>query len=209
MDNTIHVNNTSRMLNTVKRQMNLGDSSPGFASVLSDTAASSLQAYKAAIAARIEQMPVHPTRFGDNFEISIADAGYQAMQADPSYEAFVLDTIQSALSAANHARDLTGTSTVFLRFGTEPKQMHIDSFRNGDSFMDIKEKAEKKSYWEERRERQEAQNELNDKIADARSAARRLCALKMQRGEAVTAADLSAASEIMTILLTELLAGGI
>lgn len=207
MNDTIHVNTMSRLLNALMpRAKSTGTPEAGpFALAMQSAGETSLAAYKEEVALRVQQMSVDPTRTGDNFRIDISDTGYEAMQADPEYERFVLDTIRGELARPNPLQALTGNSTVFLRFGAEPKQFRQDAFSHGDSKMEAAQLDKEKTWWEERLERHRKSMELDEKIADARSAARRLVTAKLQRGESVSAAELSAASEVMSLLLAELL----
>lgn len=148
----------------------------------------------------MEAMNVHASRLSDNFDISISEAGYEAMREDPDYEAFVLDTIQKELSSYNPTAALTGGSTVFLRFGSEPSQYRADMFANGKNVIESVMNGEEKSFWEERQERREANEEIDEKIAEIRCAARKM-ALKTGK----VAADFMAASEILSLLVSDLL----
>lgn len=205
MDNTIHVNSTSRLLQAITRS--LPAAQPGaFRDALAGAAAEQ-SGYKASVSRQIAAMPVHETRTNDNFRISITDAGYERMQADPDYESFVLETIRSELAAPNPAAAVAGSATIFLRFDQDPRQFQRNSFGNGDSALEQMDKSNKKTFWELRAERREKQEEINEKIADIRAQAKHVFSAKLQRGEAVSAADLSAASEIMSVLLTDILAG--
>lgn len=205
MDNTIHVNAMGRMLSVLSRQLQrTAAQSDSFAAALGGA---SLADFKETVAQKIALMPVDSTRLNDNFRITISEAGYEKMLADPMYEAFVLDTVRKELATPNPMAQMTGSATVFLRFGEEPAQFRQDSFGNGDSAFEKMDEEQKKTFWDQRRERQEMQNDINAKIADVRVQARKLYAARLQRGESVSAADLSAASEIMSILLTDLLAG--
>ncbi|MBD5559914.1 MAG: hypothetical protein HDQ87_06095 [Clostridia bacterium] len=205
MDNTIHVNTTSRLMHALIRQQRPASVESSFGDALGQ-AASAREDYKHSIENQIAQMKVDPTRTSDNFRISISDDGFEAMRADPEYEQFVLDAVRRELSAPNPLHSLTGSSTVILRFGSEPRQFRADSLPHGDSAAEIAQEGDKKTWWEERMEQQEKSAELDEKIAQVRGAAKRLAAAKLQRGEAVSAADLSAASEVLTLLLAEFLA---
>ena len=72
-----------------------------------DTSAMSLDEYKQYIAEQIQSMPVKATHFFDSETIVISDKGYEAMQADPEYEAWVLDSIRNSLSTPTYANLVT------------------------------------------------------------------------------------------------------
>ncbi len=73
----------------------------------------SLDEYKQYVVDKIQSMPVNPTHWLDNETIVISDKGYEAMQADPEYEAWVLDSIADILSTPD------------LRTGLTPKLEHF------------------------------------------------------------------------------------
>ena len=203
MNDVIHVNTTSRLLTTLTGH--LSQTKGAFEGALQDARAAAAAQYRVHIEEMIRAMPVHKSRLGDNFRIDISDAGYEAMQNDPSYEEFVLDTVRTELSAP--ALPSAGSATVILQFGEDPSRLRKHAFSAGDDFFHVIE--EDKSFWEERLERQEELEETNDRIADIRRRVRALTAEKHQKGESVSAAELAASSEILTLLLEEMLHTGL
>ena len=71
------------------------------------TSEMTLDEYKQHIADKIQSMPVVATHWLDSETIVISDKGYEAMQADPEYEAWVLDTIKENLSTPTYANLVT------------------------------------------------------------------------------------------------------
>ena len=59
----------------------------------------SLDEYKAYIEGKLQNIPRNITRHRDQITISISDAGFQAMQRDSDYEAWVLNAVQEVLAA--------------------------------------------------------------------------------------------------------------
>lgn len=199
MDCVIHVNTTSRLLNTLTSR--LSQAGTAFQDAAADARTAAAAQYRERIEALIHSMPVAPSRLGDNFRIDISEAGYAAMERDPAYQDFVLSTIRAELAAPSLPN--TGTATVLLQFGDDPASFRKHTFATGDDFFHVTDNH--KSFWEERMERQEKLEETNAQIADVRKRAEALAARKRRQGESVSAAELSAASEILTILLGEIL----
>lgn len=198
MDNVIHVNTTSRLLQTLTRGTQSAGS--GFGEALQD--AENAQ-YRERIASLIQTMPVSSGRLGDNFRIDISQDGYRAMQSDPAYEAFVLDTVRAALASSPAPN--AGTATVILQFGEDASQFRSHTFETGDDIFHILEKD--KSFWEERMERQEASDETNEKIAQIRERMQARVLKDRLEGKPTAAAELSASSEILTVLLEQMFGG--
>lgn len=63
----------------------------------------SLEEYKQYIVDKIQSLPVAATHFLDSETVVISDKGYEAMQSDPEYEAWVLETIQKNLATPTYA----------------------------------------------------------------------------------------------------------
>ena len=106
----------------------------------------SLDDYKAYIKDRVSSLVLHPTQFGDTYAVSISDAGYRAMQADPQYEKWVLEQIQGAFSAEvpSWLRQLGGNQYHTLQFGSKPEQFRQTSYSTGEGAL---KKEEKEEYW--------------------------------------------------------------
>ena len=68
-----------------------------------NTSDMSIEEYKQYIADKIQSMPAASTHFLDSETVVISDKGYAAMQADPEYESWVLDTIQKNLATPTYA----------------------------------------------------------------------------------------------------------
>ena len=97
----------------------------------------SLDDYKAYIKDRVSSLVLHPTQFGDTYAVSISDAGYRAMQADPQYEKWVLDQIHAAFSTEipSWMRQLGGNQYHTLQFGSKPEQFRQDTYSTGDGAL--------------------------------------------------------------------------
>lgn len=122
----------------------------------------SLEEYKQYIVDKIQALPVKPTHWLDNETIVISDKGYEAMQADPEYEAWVLDSIADILSTPD------------LIAGLTPKLEHIAVHSFGASKEEYRGQSwsrEKKSplestesYWTTRRKRSKRILELQQEM---------------------------------------------
>lgn len=200
--NTIYVNTMQRTMQSMLRSATPMSGGMSFQSFLRGAAEDNLSAYKASIEDRITSMHIDSSRVRDDMFIDISDEGYRAMQQDPSYEAWVLDTIQTTLASPDPFASVAGGSAIHFQFGATKAEFHGDAGRKGSGDLGDLLGTKKKGYWEERAERREADRELNDKIADARARARAANEMKRIRGEATTGTDdAAAASEIIQLLL--------
>lgn len=206
-DNTIHVSSMQRITQAMVRQMTSAAGTGSFAQALqrqaSAQSAADLERYRNAIETRISAMHIDTTRIQDDLYIDISAEGWQRMQTDPAYEAWVLDVIQEALATPDPFASVSNGRVTHLRFGAAPEEFRGDSAQKGSGDLgEFTGMSKKKSYWEERQERIDRDRELNEKIADARARARAVREIKRIRGEATTGTDdAAAAADILTILL--------
>ena len=123
----------------------------------------SLDDYKAYIKDRVSSLVLHPSQLGDTYAVSISDAGYREMQANPEYEKWVLDQIHSAFSAAvpPGIRQLSGTQYHTLQFGSKPEQFRQDTYSTGDGAL---KKEEKEEYWKHLKEIRDKRREVFEKM---------------------------------------------
>ena len=123
----------------------------------------SLDDYKAYIKDRVSSLVLHPTQFGDNYAVSISDAGYRAMQADPQYEKWVLDQIQGAFSAETPSwlRQLSGNQYHTLQFGSKPEHFRVEQYSSGEGKLT---KEEKEEYWKQLKEIRDKRREKYEKM---------------------------------------------
>lgn len=123
----------------------------------------SLDDYKAYIKDRVSSLVLHPKQFGDTYAVSISDAGYREMQANPDYEKWVLDQIHGAFSAETPAwlRQLSGTQYHTLQFGSKPEQFRQTSYSTGEGAL---KKEEKEEYWNQLKELRDKRREEFEKL---------------------------------------------
>ena len=154
----------------------------GFAAALdSCMSEQSLDDYKAYIKDRVSSLVLHPTQFGDTYAVSISDAGYRAMQADPQYEKWVLDQIHSAFSVEvpSWLRQLGGNQYHTLQFGSKPEQFRQDTYSTGDGAL---KKEEKEEYWKQLKEiRDKRREEFEKMLKKKRIALAQAQALALER----------------------------
>lgn len=186
--------------------------SPSFSSFMQraqEDDASGLEAYRSSVESRIGLMQIDTSHVRDDMFIDISDEGLRAMQADPAYEEWVLGTIRSALSTPDPFASISGGSAIHFQFGATREEFRANAGRKGSGDIgDLTGTGKKKSYWEERAEREEANRELDAKITDARMRARAANEVKRIRGEATPGTEnAAAASEIITILLASYMQG--
>ena len=154
--------------------------------------------------------------------MSISDAGYREMQANPEYEKWVLDQIHSAFSAAvpPGIRQLSGTQYHTLQFGSKPEHFRQDSFSTGEGKLTKEEKEEYRKQLKELRDkrREEFEKLLKKKKialaqAQALSLERRLAFASMIDADteipdamSYAAANVSEVSPVIFLDISELLA---
>ena len=111
--------------------------------------------YKAYIEGRLQNIPRNITRHRDDVTIVISDAGYEAMQNDSSYEAWVLDSVREELSFPDYLCGYPGTygRREVIQFGAtkEDYRGQSSAIRKNDS-----PHVEEETYWERRLKRLKA-----------------------------------------------------
>ena len=130
-----------------------------------------LEEYRRYIDEKITRMRRNSCRARDTFSIYISEEGYAAMKADPEYEAWVLNTLQSDFRSYSAWGGMNGGRYVIHFFGAT-KEDHIGySFSKSDGSSRRKEK----SYWELRQERyKENQKKYYKELLEKRALMRSL-----------------------------------
>ena len=101
MSNTIYISTQTAYMKAFAESIAPKSTGSDFAAALDNCMnEQSPDDYKAYIKDRISSLVLHPSQLGDTYAVSISDAGYREMQANPEYEKWVLDQIHSAFSAA-------------------------------------------------------------------------------------------------------------
>ena len=126
------------------------------------TSEMSLDEYKQYIVDKIQSLPAASTHFLDSETVVISDKGYEAMQTDPEYEAWVLDTIQKNLSTPTYAAFVTPQLEHYgvHSFGASKEEYRGQSWSNQkNSPLETTE-----SYWTTRRKRSKHILELEQEM---------------------------------------------
>lgn len=122
--------------------------------------------YKLYIYQKIGEIPMNPSQRQDMVSVNISEEGFAAMQADPAYEKWVLDTLRKDFSAYNPWSNYTGGSYRSYYFGATRQEYRSESFSLGVRREDRNRKSSKKkekSYWEKRAQRHKLYMDLKQK----------------------------------------------
>ena len=143
------------------------------------TADMTMDEYKNYIGAKMQQLTKHSSRSDSTSMVTISKDGWERMKSDPTYEEWVLDTMQSKLSSPDPWADLGSSSYSTYRFGATKEEFQEENWGKdypGDikSYITSEIFNSKKSYeslWLElaqkklRTANQEAMNNLTNNIA--------------------------------------------
>ena len=125
-----------------------------------------LDEYKEYIESQLQNIPRHFTRHRDEVTVCISDSGYEAMQNDSAYEAWVLDSVREELSFPDYLCGYPGTYGRYdvMQFGATKEDFrgHMSAIHKNDSRY-----VEEETYWERRlkklKARLKAEQELFEK----------------------------------------------
>ena len=113
-----------------------------------------LEEYKQYIYGKISQLPMHPSNRNDFIAVQISDAGFRAMQADPEYEKWVLDTLQNDFMCYDPFSGVHGGKCVIHSFGASKEAYHAESWRMDKPSQEERyNKKAENSFWERRAKR--------------------------------------------------------
>ena len=164
MNNTIYISSQTAYMKAFAESIAPKATGWDFAAVLDNCMnEQSLDDYKAYIKDRVSSLVLHPSQLGDTYAVSISDAGYREMQANPEYEKWVLDQIHSAFSVAvpPGIRQLSGTQYHTLQFGSKPEHFRAEQYSTGEGKLT---KEEKEDYWKKLKERRDKRDEELKKL---------------------------------------------
>ena len=104
---------------------------------------------------------------GWNRRITVSDDGLEAMRKDPAYGRHVLDTIRRNLSVRDpfHSRTFS-----VMHFGASDAESYGESWTYDSPAQHLGQK--EKTYWEERIERREKQQEQLEELTEKKAVAR-------------------------------------
>lgn len=123
--------------------------------------------YKMYIYQKIAGIPMNSSQKWDAVSVNISEKGFAAMQADPAYEKWVLDTLRKDFAYYNPWSAYAGGSYRVHYFGAAKEEYRGESFqmgfRNGGKHTDSANKKKQKSFWEKRAERHKMYMDLAQK----------------------------------------------
>lgn len=123
--------------------------------------------YKMYIYQKIAGIPMNSSQKWDAVSVNISEEGFAAMQADPAYEKWVLDTLRKDFAYYNPWSAYAGGSYRSHYFGATKEEYRGESFqmgfRNGGKHTDSANKKKQKSFWEKRAERHKMYMDLAQK----------------------------------------------
>lgn len=123
--------------------------------------------YKMYIYQKIAGIPMNSSQKWDAVSVNISEEGFAAMQADPAYEKWVLDTLRKDFAYYNPWSAYAGGSYRTHYFGATKEEYRGESFqmgfRNGGKHTDSSNKKKQKSFWEKRAERHKMYMDLAQK----------------------------------------------
>ena len=116
-----------------------------------------LDEYKAYIEGELQNIPRNVTRYRDQVTVVISDAGYQTMQNDSEYEAWVLNSVREELSFPDYLCCYPGTYGRYdvMEFGATKEDFrgHMSAIHKNDSPNNLQEE---ETYWDRRLKRLKA-----------------------------------------------------
>lgn len=134
----------------------------------------SLDEYKAYIEGKLQNIPRNITRHRDDVTIVISDEGFSAMQNDPDYEAWVLDSVREELSFPDYLCGYPGTygHHEVIQFGATKEDYRGQSFaiRKNDSHH-----VEEETYWERRLKRLKSRLKAEQELFEQEQILQKAC----------------------------------
>lgn len=125
-----------------------------------------LDEYKNYIANKISQLPFHPSQALCSYSIHISDEGFEAMQNDPEYEKWVIDSLGQNFATNNPWTSVCGGSYAVFSFGATKEECRAfgwyEGYQGGKG-KDIWEEKSEGAFWTRRAERKEMQERLEEK----------------------------------------------
>lgn len=127
-----------------------------------------LEEYKQYIYYKISQLPMHPANWNDFVAVQITDAGFRAMQADPEYEKWVLDTLQNGFLRYDPWGGSSGKYVIYS-FGASKEAYRVESWRmDGQNEWDRYNRKAENNFWERRAKRRKQRKEEYEKLLKKR-----------------------------------------
>lgn len=130
-----------------------------------------MEEYKSYIHDQISLLKQDPSQWGDSIAINISEAGFEAMKNDKEYEKWVLDTLEQNFSARDPWSSICGGKYVVHFFGATKEEYHGHSWYPeyaGGNGTGLFNRQSEDSFWKKRMDRQKANREYADKLAERR-----------------------------------------
>ena len=135
-----------------------------------------LDEYKNYIEGELQNIPRHFTRHRDDVTIVISDAGYQEMQNDSDYEAWVLNSVREGLSFPDYLWAYPGTNGRYdvMEFGAtrEDFRGHMWSKPKNNS---LNRSDNEETYWELRLKRLKARLKAEQELFERERILQKTC----------------------------------
>ena len=141
-----------------------------------------MEEYKQYIHDKISQIPINPTQSGYNWNIEIADEGFEAMKNNPEYETYVLDCIRTNFSGTDAFRT---SNYSILYFGATKAESYGIGWCTDNS--EIEESDD--SFWERRAERKKHLKELYEEFLEKRATTKKWQERQLKEGFAAKDAE--------------------
>lgn len=134
----------------------------------------SLDEYKSYIEGVLQNIPRNITRHRDDVTICISDDGFRAMQDDPAYEAWVIDSVREELSFPDYLCGYPGTygRHEVIQFGATK-----EDYRGQSSAIHKHDTphVEEETYWERRLNRLKARLKAEQELFEHEQLLQRAC----------------------------------
>ncbi len=168
-----------------------------------------LEEYKQYIYQKISMIPMHPSQAMRSVSIHISDEGFEAMQKDPEYEKWVMDTLKYDFGYYDPWSSVSGGSFTIHRFGATREEYRGDSWYTGfqgGRGRALYEKEAEESFWEKRRKRHKLYIQQQQEMANEKKILQRVCQeAAVRRGDYEHMFDAQGATPVLSmakILLT-------
>lgn len=136
-----------------------------------------LDEYKQYIFQKISMIPMHPSQVMRSVCVHISDEGFKAMQADPEYEKWVLDTLRRDFAFNDPWASVCGGSFAVHRFGATKEEYRgygwYTGFKGGKGKAIYEDEAEE-SFWDKRTKRFKRYMKMQQKADEKRKIMQRV-----------------------------------
>lgn len=143
-----------------------------------------LEEYKQYIHNEISRMPLHPSQLSSSISVHISEEGFKAMQEDPEYEKWVLDTLRQDFAFNDPWAGMCGGHYTVHYFGATKEEYHGHSwypeYQNGNGSKLYNEKS-KGSFWQRRTENRRQAERQYEKELEKKARDRKLAHERAQK----------------------------